>query len=150
MVKIRKIKSVAALEILKEVNMEEHYENIVKLSTMNFSIFLNGLQIDQDKARRIKEARRIARNTTYAARKYQDRQKNRVKDLDNKIRKAKLKQKDSCEKIENLLTEKDDLEKELKTLAILAGLYDGEIRCHTCGVNYRPSCLTTHYITIGE
>ena len=150
MVKIRKIKSIAALKILKEVNMDLHYGNIVKLSSMNFSTFLNGLQIDQDKTRRIKEARRIARNTTYAAREYQDRQKNRVKDLENKIREAKLKQKDRCEKIENLLTVKNDLEKEIKTLAILTNLYDGEIRCQTCGVNYIPSCLTTHYITIGE
>ena len=130
--------------------MDLHYENIVKLSSMNFSIFLKGLQIEQDKTKQIKEARRIARNTTNAAREYRDRQKNKVKDLDNKIREAKIKQKDRCEKLENLLAVKNDLEKEIKTLAILTSLYDGKIRCQTCGVDYTPSCLTTHYIAIGE
>ena len=150
MVKIRKIKSTAALKILKEVNMDLHYENIVKLSSMNFSTFLKGLQIEQDITKQIKEARRIARNTTYAARGYRDRQKNKVKDLDNKIREAKIEQKDRCEKLENLLAVKNDLEKEIKTLAILTSLYDGQIRCQTCGVDYTPSCLTMHYIAIGE
>ena len=75
MVKRRKDKSATALEILREINMENHYENIMKLSPMNFSIFLNGLQINDEKIKEIKKARKIARNTTYAARKYQDRQK---------------------------------------------------------------------------
>ena len=150
MVKTRKNKSTAALKVLKEVNMELHYENIMELSSMNFSIFLKGLQLEQDITKQIKEARRIARNTTYAARGYQDRQKNKVKDLDNKIREAKKEHKDRCEKLENLLAVKNDLEKEIKTLAILTSLYDGQIRCQTCGVDYTPSCLTLHYITIKE
>ena len=150
MVKTRKNKSTAALKVLKEVNMELHYENIMKLSSMNFSIFLKGLQLEQDITKQIKEARRIARNTTYAARGYQERQKNKVKDLDNRIREAKKEHKDRCDKLENLLAVKNDLEKEIKTLAILTSLYDGQIRCQTCGVDYTPSCLTLHYITIEE
>ena len=150
MVKTRKNKSAAALKILKEVNMESQYENIMKLSSMNFSIFLRGLQLEQDITKQVKEARRIARNTTYAARGYQERQKNKVKDLDNRIREAKKEHKDRCDKLENLLVVKKELEREIKTLAILTSLYDGQIRCQTCGMDYTPSCLTLHYITIEE
>ena len=150
MVKTRKSKSAAALKILKEVNMESQYENIMKLSSMNFSIFLRGLQLEQDVTKQIKEARRIARNTTYAAREYQSRQKNKVKDLNNRIREAKKEYKVRCDKLENLTVVEKELEREIKTLAILTSLYDGQIRCQTCGMDYTPSCLTLHYIAIEE
>ena len=57
------------------------------------------------------------------------------------MKEAKIKHMYGCKRNDNITAERQELEKEAKTLALLAGLYDGEIRC---------SNLLEHYITIGE